>query len=68
MIPRMNVSATGNSSLLESVLNAESTRVEIGVAVLKKANDAQERQGEAMIKLIEASAPTPNYQSFSAYA
>jgi hypothetical protein len=64
----MNVSGAANTSLLDSVLNAESTRVEIGVAVLKKAKDAQEQQGEAMVKLIEDSAPAPGYQGFSAYA
>lgn len=60
MIQRMNVSAAGNNSLLESVLDAESTRVEIGVAVMKKAQDLQEQQGQAMISLLEKSAPPAN--------
>ena len=64
----MNVSASANTSLLDSVLNAESTRVEMGVSVLKKAQDLQEQQGEAMVKLIEQAGATPGYQSFSAYA
>lgn len=58
MIQRMNVSAAVNNSLLESVLEAESTRVEIGVAVMKKAQDLQEQQGQAMISLLEKSAPS----------
>lgn len=65
---RMNVSVSGNTSLLDSVLSAESTRVEMGVSVLKKAQDLQEQQGEAMIQLLEQAGATPAYQSFSAYA
>jgi hypothetical protein len=53
----MNISGTGTTSLLDSVLNAENTRQEIGVAVLKKAQDAQTQEGEALIKMIETSAP-----------
>ena len=52
----MDIAAAGHNSLLESVLNAESTRVEIGVAVARKAKDVQEQQGEAMIALLEKSA------------
>ena len=59
MVKRMEISAAGNS-LLESVLNAESTRVEIGVAVARKAKDLQEQQGEAMIDLLEKAAPAPD--------
>lgn len=64
---RMNISGSA-STLLDSVLNAEATRVEAGVAVLKKAQDVQEQQGEAMVKLIEQAGATPGQQSFSAYA
>ena len=42
---------------MDSVLNAENTRQEIGVAVLKKAQDAQTQEGEALIKMLETSAP-----------
>ena len=63
----MNISGSA-TTLLDSVLNAEATRVEAGVAVLKKAQDVQEQQGEAMVKLIEQAGFAPGQQSFSAYA
>ena len=63
----MNISGSA-TTLLDSVLNAEATRVEAGVAVLKKAQDVQEQQGEAMVKLIEQAGFTPGQQSLSAYA
>jgi hypothetical protein len=53
----MNINGAGTLSLLDSVLNAESTRQEIGVAVLKKAQDAQTQEGEALIKMLETSGP-----------
>lgn len=53
----MNISGAGSTSLLDSVLTAENTRVEIGVAVMKKAKDLQEQEGAAMVKLIEQAAP-----------
>src|SRR6266496_1121540 len=44
--PMMNISGTGTTSLLDSVLNAGTTRQEIGVAILKKAQDTQTQEGE----------------------
>jgi hypothetical protein len=41
------------TSLLESVLAAQTTRQEIGVAVLKKAEDSLTQQGEAMVQVLE---------------
>jgi hypothetical protein len=41
------------TSLLDSVLTAQNTRQDIGVAVLKKAQDAMKQQGEAMVKMLE---------------
>ncbi len=41
-------------SLLDSVLTAEKTRVDGGVAVLKQAQDVQKQEGEAVVKLLEA--------------
>jgi hypothetical protein len=49
-------------SLLDSVLNVESTRVDVGVAVLKKAQDAGKQQGEALVNLLEASGGVPPAQ------
>ena len=53
----MNISGTGAQSLIDSVLNADTTRQEIGIAVLKKAQDAQTEEGEALIKMLETSVP-----------
>jgi hypothetical protein len=40
-------------SLLDSVLTAQTTREEIGVAVLKKAQDTAKQEGEAMVQMLE---------------
>lgn len=55
-------------SLLDSVLNAQTTRSEIGVAVLKKAQDAIKQQGEAMVRMIEESATSSDSQRLDTYA
>ena len=45
---------SGNpTSLLESVLSAQRVQTEIGVTMLKKAQDQATQQGEAMIHLLE---------------
>ena len=64
----MNIAGSATTSLLNSILDAETARAEVGVAVLKKANDVQTQQGQAMIKMLEESAPAPADQGFSAYA
>lgn len=63
----MNISGSA-TTLLDSVLNANATRVEVGVAVLKKAQDVQQQQGEAMVNLIEQAGDTTGQESFSAFA
>ena len=55
----MNISGQPETSLLDSVLNAQSTRAEIGVNLLKKANDLQKQQGAALVDMLEQSAPPP---------
>ena len=62
----MNVTGSSNVSLLESVLKAQTTRAEISVAVLDKAQEVQQQQGDAMVKLIEQAAP--NVQGLDVYA
>ncbi len=64
----MNVSAQPATSLLNSVLNAQSTQVDIGVSVLKKAQDAMKQQGEAMVKMLEQDGPNPNSGHLDTYA
>jgi hypothetical protein len=47
-------------SLLDSVLNAENTRADVGVAVFKKAQNAEKQQGEAAVNLIESAGGSPD--------
>lgn len=65
---RMNITGSAPVSLLESVLEAQSTRFEIGVAVLDKAQEVQQQQGEAMIRLIEQAAPAASPAGLDTYA
>ena len=41
------------TSLLDSVLAAQTTQQDIGVTVLKKAQDTMKQQGEAMVQMLE---------------
>ena len=41
------------SSLLDSVLQAQTTQQDVGVTVLKKAQDLVKQQGQAMVNLLE---------------
>jgi len=41
------------TSLLDSVLSAQTTRQDAEVAVLKKAQDTVKQQGDAMVQLLE---------------
>jgi hypothetical protein len=56
----MTITSQSAMSLLDSVLSAEGARVEVGVAVLKKAQDAGKQQGQAIIDLLEAAGATAN--------
>ena len=56
------------TSLLDSVLQAQSTRQGIDVAVLKKAQDAARQQGEAFVKMLEESAPQADPRRLDVYA
>jgi hypothetical protein len=53
MLKCMTIS-NSSTSLLDSVLTAQSTRQDIGVSVLKKAQDTMKQQGEAMVHLLDA--------------
>jgi hypothetical protein len=64
----MTISGQPASSLLDSVLNAETTRREIGVTLLKKAQDVEKQQGEAMVEMLEKSAIDPAQQRLDTYA
>jgi len=54
-------------SLLDSVLNAESARQDANVALLKKAQDIEKQQGQALVQMLEQSAP-PADGHLDAYA
>jgi hypothetical protein len=64
----MTISGQPATSLLDSLLKAEQTRTEMGVAVLKKAQDSAKQQGEAMVQMLEQSAPRPEYPRLDVYA
>ncbi len=49
-------------SLLDSVLNAENTRTNVGVSVLKKAQNVETQQGEAAVALMESAGSPPAKQ------
>ena len=51
--------ANAPTSLLDSVLTAQTTRQDIGVTVLKKAQDAMKQQGEAMVQMLEQAGAQP---------
>ncbi len=53
----MNVSAQSPTSLLDSTLIADTTRQDVGVALLKKAQDIQKFQGQALVQMLDQSAP-----------
>ena len=56
-------------SLVESVLDAQTTRQDIAIAVLKKAQDNIKQEGQAMVQLLEqAGAPVADGTHFDAYA
>ena len=55
----MNISGQPATSLLDSVLTAQSTRVDMGVAVLKKAQDLDKQEGAAMVQMLENASIKP---------
>jgi hypothetical protein len=63
----VNVSAQSPTSLLDSVLNADSARQDANVALLKKAQDIEKQQGQALVQMLDQSAP-PADGHLDAYA
>lgn len=55
----MNISGQPATSLLDSVLNAQTTRVDMGVAVLKKAQDLDKQEGAALVQMLENTSLKP---------
>jgi|CZKM01.1.fsa_nt_gi hypothetical protein len=56
------------SSLLDSVLNAETNQQNVGVTVLKKAQDQVKQQGQAMVKLLEQAGVSADGSKLDTYA
>ena len=55
-------------SLLDSVLSADRTRQDVGIAVLKKAQDVSKQQAEALLQGIEESGPQGEGSTLDVYA
>jgi hypothetical protein len=55
-------------SMLTGSAPLQSTGLQAGIAMLKKSNDIARQEGEALIQLIEESAPQPNPKSLDVYA
>ena len=64
----MTISGSTASTVLSSVANAEAAATEVGVAVLKKAQDQIKQQGEALLKMIEQTPNGSNGQRLDVYA
>lgn len=64
----MTISNQPGPSLLDSIVNAQGTRTETEVAVLKKAQDVDKQQGEAMVQMLEKSGIDPNRPRLDVYA
>lgn len=64
----MTITGQPAIALLDSVLNAESARVDIGVAVFKKAQNVEKQQGEAIVDLLEATGVPPARSGLDVYA
>jgi hypothetical protein len=58
----MNITGQPASSLLDSVLNAQTTREDIGVTMLKKAEDTERQQGDATVQMLEQTGAKPGSQ------
>jgi hypothetical protein len=56
----MTINSTPAMSLVESALTAENSRADVGVTMLKKAQDLEKQQGEALVKMLEQSTPVVN--------
>jgi uncharacterized protein YutE (UPF0331/DUF86 family) len=48
---------------LDSVLTAQTTRVDIGVSMLKKAQDVEKQEGAALVQMLEKSGVKPGESS-----
>lgn len=56
----MTISGQNPGSLLDSVLTAQTTRVDMGVSMLKKAQDVEKQEGAALVQMLEKSGVSPS--------
>ena len=64
----MTISGSTASTVLSNVANAEGAAAEVGVAMLKNAQDQMKQQGEALIKMIEQTPNGSDGQRLNVYA
>ena len=55
-------------SLLDSVLQAQTTQQDVGITVLKKAQDLVKQQGQAMVNLLEQAGVSADGSKLDTYA
>ena len=61
----MSITGTPASSLLDSVLAAQGTQEQIGVSVLKKAQDVEKQEGQALVQMLEQAGPKPLLDTYA---
>jgi hypothetical protein len=59
---------SNSTSLLDSILTAQTAQQDVGVAVLKKAQDVAKQEGEAMVNMLEQIGPQAVAGRLDAYA
>ena len=64
----MTLSSQPATSLLDSIVQADSARVDASVTMLKKAQDLEKSQGAAMVKMLERAVSPEVGQNLDAYA
>ena len=64
----MTISSQASATLLDSVVQAETARADMSVAVLKKAQDIEKQQGAAMVDMLENSVPAASGYRLDVYA
>lgn len=64
----MTINSQSGTSLLDSVLQAQSSREDANVALLKKAQDVEKQQGAAVIDMLEQSVPNLSQSRLDTYA
>ena len=65
----MTISSSTSPVAAGSIANAAESQTQVGVALLKKAQDQMKQEGAALVKMIEQSGPASSgYQPLDTYA